>query len=137
MTERTFMMIKPDGVQRAKVGDIIRRIEAKGYQIVAMKMLTPTPALLAQHYAEHVDKPFYPDLVTYMASGPVVAMIGEGTEVIAGWRSLMGATDPTKALPGTIRGDLARAWDAAAIMNLVHGSDSEAAAKREIALWFD
>ncbi|MEN2370331.1 nucleoside-diphosphate kinase [Leuconostoc lactis] len=137
MTERTFMMIKPDGVQRAKVGEIIRRIEAKGYQIVDMKMLTPTPELLAQHYAEHVDKPFYPDLVTYMTSGPVVAMIGEGNEIIAGWRNMMGATDPTKALPGTIRGDLARAWDAAAIMNLVHGSDSEAATKREIALWFD
>ena len=137
MIERTFMMIKPDGVQRAKVGEIIRRIEAKGYQIVAMKMLTPTPELLAQHYAEHVDKPFYPDLVTYMTPGPVVAMIGEGDEIIAGWRNMMGATDPTKALPGTIRGDLARAWDAAAIMNLVHGSDSEAAAKREIALWFD
>ena len=137
MTERTFMMIKPDGVQRAKVGEIIRRIEAKGYQIVDMKMLTPTPELLAQHYAEHVDKPFYPDLVTYMTSGPVVAMIGEGNEIIAGWRNMMGATDPTKALPGTIRGDLARAWDAAAIMNLVHGSDSESSAKREIALWFD
>lgn len=86
MTERTFMMIKPDGVQRAKVGEIIRRIEAKGYQIVDMKMLTPTPELLAQHYAEHVDKPFYPDLVTYMTSGPVVAMIGEGNEIIVGWR---------------------------------------------------
>ena len=137
MTERTFMMIKPDGVQRGKVGEIIRRIEAKGYHIVAMKLMTPTPALLAQHYAEHVDKSFYPALAAYMTSGPVVAMVGEGNEIITGWRHLMGATDPTNALPGTTRGDLARAWDTAAIMNLVHGSDSQSAAAREIALWFD
>lgn len=137
MTERTFMMIKPDGVQRAKVGEIIRRIENKGYKIVALKMMTPTPALLAQHYAEHVEKPFYPALVNYMTSGPVVAMIGEGNEIISGWRHLMGQTDPTQALPGTIRGDLGRAWDAEAMMNLVHGSDSVASANREIALWFD
>jgi len=136
MIERTFMMIKPDGVQRGKVGEIIRRIENKGYRIVDIKMVRPTEILLDAHYAEHVGKSFYPSLVAYMTSGPVIAMIGEGTNIVAGWRTLMGATNPTEAAPGTIRGDLGREWQSDAIMNLVHGSDSVTTAKREIELWF-
>jgi len=137
MTERTFMMIKPDGVKRAKIGEIIRRIENKGYHITKMKMVLPDETLLAQHYAEHVGKSFYPSLLRYMTSGPVIAMVCEGTNIVAGWRTLMGTTNPTKAAPGTIRGDLGREWDVEAMMNIVHGSDSVEAAEREIALWFD
>ncbi|MFR8085948.1 MAG: nucleoside-diphosphate kinase, partial [Leuconostoc gelidum] len=123
MTERTLMLIKPDGVKRGKIGEIIRRIENKGYQIIAMKMVVPTEKLLNLHYAEHVGKSYYPSLVSYMMSGPVVVMIGEGTNIISGWRTLMGETNPTKAAPGTIRGDLGREWDDEAMMNIVHGSD--------------
>ncbi|CUW20307.1 MULTISPECIES: nucleoside-diphosphate kinase [Leuconostoc gelidum group] len=136
MTERTLMLIKPDGVKRGKIGEIIRRIENKGYQIIDMKMVVPTEKLLNSHYAEHVGKPYYPSLVNYMMSGPVVVMIGEGTNIISGWRTLMGETNPTKAAPGTIRGDLGREWEEKAMMNIVHGSDSAMSAEREINLWF-
>ena len=136
MTERTLMLIKPDGVKRGKIGEIIRRIENKGYQIIDMKMVVPTEKLLNSHYAEHVGKPYYPSLVNYMMSGPVVVMIGEGTNIISGWRTLMGETNPTKAAPGTIRGDLGREWEEKAMMNIVHGSDSVLSAEREINLWF-
>ncbi|GMA70336.1 nucleoside diphosphate kinase [Leuconostoc litchii] len=136
MVERTFMMIKPDGVARGKIGEIIQRIEHKGYVITAIKMVRPTHELLAKHYAEHLDKPFYPSLVRYMTSGPVVAMIGEGTNIVTGWRMLMGETNPTLAAPGTIRGDLGREWSGDAIKNIVHGSDSITAAEYEISLWF-
>ena len=136
MTERTLMLIKPDGVKRGKSGEIIRRIENKGYQIIDMKMVVPTEKLLNSHYAEHVGKPYYPSLVNYMLSGPVVVMIGEGTNIISGWRTLMGETNPTKAAPGTIRGDLGREWEEKAMMNIVHGSDSAMSAEREINLWF-
>jgi len=136
MTERTLMLIKPDGVKRGKIGEIIRRIENKGYQIIDMKMVVPTEKLLNSHYAEHVGKPYYPSLVNYMLSGPVVVMIGEGTNIISGWRTLMGETNPTKAAPGTIRGDLGREWEEKAMMNIVHGSDSVLSAEREINLWF-
>ena len=130
------MLIKPDGVKRGKIGEIIRRIENKGYQIIDMKMVVPTEKLLNSHYAEHVGKPYYPSLVNYMMSGPVVVMIGEGTNIISGWRTLMGETNPTKAAPGTIRGDLGREWEEKAMMNIVHGSDSAMSAEREINLWF-
>ncbi|CBL91250.1 nucleoside diphosphate kinase [Leuconostoc gasicomitatum] len=136
MTERTLMLIKPDGVKRGKIGEIIRRIENKGYQIIDMKMVVPTEKLLNLHYAEHVGKPYYPSLVNYMMSGPVVVMIGEGTNIISGWRTLMGETNPTKAAPGTIRGDLGREWEEKAMMNIVHGSDSAMSAEHEINLWF-
>ena len=136
MTERTLMLIKPDGVKRGKIGEIIRRIENKGYQIIAMKMVVPTEKLLNLHYAEHVGKSYYPSLVSYMMSGPVVVMIGEGTNIISGWRTLMGETNPTKAAPGTIRGDLGREWEEKAMINIVHGSDSAMSAEREINLWF-
>ncbi|MGX7051096.1 nucleoside-diphosphate kinase [Leuconostoc palmae] len=136
MVEQTFIMIKPDGVKRGKVGEIINRIENKGYRIISLKMMSATEDLLAKHYEEHVDKPFYPELANYMMSGPVIAIIGEGTNIIEGWRNMMGATNPTLAQPGTIRGDLAREWDTEAMMNVVHGSDSKTSAEREIKLWF-
>ena len=134
--ERTLVLVKPDGVARGLSGEVIRRIEAKGYRIAAMHLRTATPQLLAQHYAEHEGKPFYQPLVDFMLSGPVVAIVAEGQRVIEGFRSLAGATDPTAAAPGTIRGDLGRDWGAAVQQNLVHGSDSPESAAREIALWF-
>lgn len=136
MTENTLILIKPDGVKRGLVGEILRRIEAKGYLIKQMQMLQATDELLAAHYAEHVEKPFYPEMAEYMQSGPIVAAIIEGASVIAGVRVLAGATDPMKAAPGTIRGDFARAWDEGAIQNLIHSSDSSESAQREIAIWF-
>ncbi|XCB29757.1 nucleoside-diphosphate kinase [Arcanobacterium hippocoleae] len=136
MSEKTLILIKPDGVKRGLVGEILRRIEAKGYEIAELKMLQATDELLAAHYAEHVEKPFYPEMAEYMQSGAIAAAIIAGTRVIEGVRALAGATDPTSALPGTIRGDLARAWDQGAIQNLIHSSDSVDSAQREIAIWF-
>lgn len=136
MTEQTLVLVKPDGVKRNLIGEIIRRIETKGYVIVDMKKLTPSRELLAKHYAEHEGKPFYEPLVEFMASGDVVALRVEGNRVIEGFRALAGATDPTAALPGTIRGDLGRDWGLKVQQNLVHGSDSIESATRELALWF-
>ena len=136
MTQQTLVLIKPDGVRRNLIGEIIGRIEAKGYVVVAMKKFTPTRELLAQHYAEHEGKAFYEPLVEFMMSGDVVALCIEGNRVIEGFRALAGATDPTVAAPGTIRGDLGRDWATKVQQNLVHGSDSEESASREIALWF-
>ncbi len=136
MNQQTLVLIKPDGVKRNLIGEIIGRIEAKGYGVVAMKKFTPTRELLAEHYAEHEGKPFYEPLVEFMMSGDVVALCIEGHRVIEGFRSLAGATDPTVAAPGTIRGDLGRDWGQKVQQNLVHGSDSEESASREIALWF-
>jgi len=134
--ERTLVLVKPDGVARGQIGEVIRRIEAKGYRIVALQLRSATPELLAAHYAEHVGKPFYQPLVDFMLSGPVVALVAEGQRVVDGFRALAGATDPTAAAPGTIRGDLARDWGAAVVQNVVHGSDSVESATRETALWF-
>ena len=134
--ERTLVLVKPDGVRRGLAGEVIRRIEAKGYRLVALDLRTPDAALLADHYAEHEGKPFYAPLVEFMGSGPVVALVAEGQRVIEGFRSLAGATDPTGAAPGTIRGDLGRDWGLAVQQNLVHGSDSPQSAAREIGLWF-
>lgn len=134
--QRTLVLLKPDAVQRGLRGEIIRRIEAKGYDIVALVQRTATAEELAAHYAEHEGKPFYPGLVEYMGSAPLVAIVVEGEGVIAGFRSLAGATNPTAAAPGSIRGDLARERDLPVIQNLVHGSDSEESAAREIAIWF-
>jgi nucleoside-diphosphate kinase len=136
MTQQTLVLIKPDGVKRNLIGEIISRIETKGYTVVAMKKFTPTRELLAEHYAEHEGKPFYEPLVEFMMSGDVVALCVEGNRVIEGFRSLAGATDPTLAAPGTIRGDLGRDWGSKVQQNLVHGSDSEESASREISLWF-
>ena len=134
--ERTLVLVKPDGVSRGLSGEVIRRIEAKGYRLAALELRQATPELLAEHYAEHQGKPFYQPLVDFMLSGPVVAMVAEGQRVIEGFRSLAGATDPTAAAPGTIRGDLGRDWGLKVQQNLVHGSDAPESAAREIALWF-
>jgi len=138
MTEiqRTLVLVKPDGVRRGLTGEIVRRIEAKGYTLAALELRSATRDLLAQHYAEHEGKPFYEPLVSFMLSGPIVAMVAEGERCIEGFRSLAGATDPTAAAPGTIRGDLGRDWGLAVQQNLVHGSDSEESSAREIGLWF-
>jgi nucleoside-diphosphate kinase len=136
MAERTLILVKPDGVARGTVGEVIRRVEAKGYRLVAVELRSATPDLLAEHYAEHVGKAFYEPLVEFMLSGPVVAVVAEGERVIEGFRSLAGATEPTGAAPGTIRGDLGRDWGLKVVQNLVHGSDSPESAAREIALWF-
>lgn len=134
--EETLVLIKPDGVARNLIGEIIARIEAKGYQVVDLKLLQADRELLGKHYAEHEGKPFYEPLVSFMESGPIVAIRVAGNRVIEGFRSLAGTTDPTTAAPGTIRGDLARDWGLAVQQNLVHGSDSVESAARELALWF-
>ena len=134
--ERSLVLVKPDGFQRRLTGEVLRRIEAKGYSLVALSILTPTREQLVVHYAEHEGKPFYEPLVEFMSSGPVVAAVIEGHQVIPGFRSLAGATDPTAAAPGTIRGDLGRDWGLKVAQNLVHGSDAPESAAREIALWF-
>jgi nucleoside-diphosphate kinase len=135
-TDRTLVLVKPDGVSRGLAGEVLRRIEAKGYRAVALELRMATPELLAAHYAEHFGKPFYQPLVEFMLSGPIVATVIEGQRVIEGFRLLAGATDPTLAAPGTIRGDLGRDWGQAVQQNLVHGSDSPESAAREITLWF-
>jgi nucleoside-diphosphate kinase len=134
--QRTLALVKPDAVGRGLVGEVLRRIEAKGYRLVTLDLRGADRELLARHYAEHVSKPFYPELVEFMTSGPVVAAVVEGVRVVEGWRSLMGPTDPTNAPPGTIRGDLGRDWGHGPTENLVHGSDSSESAEREIAIWF-
>jgi nucleoside-diphosphate kinase len=134
--QQTLVLIKPDGVKRNLIGQIISRLEAKGYVVADLRKFTPSRELLEQHYAEHEGKPFYEPLVEFMMSGPVVAIRLEGNRVIEGFRSLAGATDPTLALPGTIRGDLGRDWGLKVQQNLVHGSDSPESAARELALWF-
>ncbi len=135
-SESTLILIKPDGVRRALVGEIISRVEAKGYVIDAVKMLSPERKTLEAHYAEHHGKPFYEPLLEFMSSGPIVAIIASGNRVIEGFRSLAGTTDPTVAAPGTIRGDLARDQGTKVVQNLVHGSDSPESAVREIGIWF-
>ena len=134
--DRTLVLVKPDGVRRGLAGEILRRIEAKGYTLVAVELKQATEELLAQHYAEHEGKPFYAPLVEFMSSGPTLAVVAEGQGVVPGFRSLAGTTDPTTAAPGTIRGDLGRDWGLKVQQNLVHGSDSAESAAREIALWF-
>ena len=135
-TERSLILVKPDGFRRGLTGEVIRRIEAKGYTLAALAVVTPTRDQLAAHYAEHEGKPFYEPLLEFMSSGPVAAVVIEGQECIKGFRSLAGTTDPTTAAPGTIRGDLGRDWGLNVQKNLVHGSDSEESAAREIAIWF-
>lgn len=131
-TQRTFIMVKPDGVRRRLVGDVIKRIEVKGYEIREMKLFTIDESLAQKHYAEHTDKPFFGELVSFITSGPVVAMVVEGPDVVAGMRQIMGATNPLEATPGSIRGDLATLIGE----NIVHGSDSPESAEREVNLFF-
>ena len=135
--EKTLVLVKPDGVARGLVGEVIARIEAKGYKISALRMLQADRALLEKHYAEHKGKPFFEPLVEFMMSGPIVAIVAEGNRVIEGFRSLAGVTDPTLAAPGTIRGDLARDQGTKVVQNIVHGSDSPESASREIAIFFE
>ncbi|XP_076998364.1 nucleoside diphosphate kinase 3 [Tamandua tetradactyla] len=130
--ERTFLAVKPDGVQRRLVGEIVRRFERKGFKLVALKLLQASEELLREHYAELRERPFYGRLVRYMGSGPVVAMVWQGLDVVRASRALIGATDPAAALPGTIRGDFCIEIG----KNVIHGSDSVDSARREIALWF-
>ncbi|WP_168627016.1 nucleoside-diphosphate kinase [Cryobacterium sp. BB307] len=134
--EETLVLVKPDGVARGLTGEILRRIEAKGYLLVDVRLVQPDRELLASHYEEHQGKPFYEPLVEFMESGPVVALRIAGNRVIEGFRVLAGTTDPTTAAPGTIRGDLGRDWGLAVQQNLVHGSDSPESAARELGLWF-
>ena len=129
---KTFFMIKPDGVQRNLVGEIISRVESKGFSITKIKMMTISKELAEQHYGEHKDKPFFNDLVSFITSGPVVAMQVEGENVVLQIRNLMGATNPSESTPGSIRGDLATELD----KNVVHGSDSDESAERELELFF-
>ena len=135
-TEKTLILVKPDGVARGLVGEVISRIEAKGYAIDTLRMLQADRALLEKHYAEHIGKPFYEPLVEFMMSGPIVAIVASGNRVIEGFRSLAGVTDPTVAAPGTIRGDLARDQGTKVVQNIVHGSDSPESAAREIEIFF-
>ncbi len=135
--EKTLVLVKPDGVARGLVGEVIARIEAKGYTVVQLRMLQADRALLEKHYAEHQGKPFFEPLVEFMLSGPIVALVAEGNRVIEGFRSLAGVTDPTVAAPGTIRGDLARDQGTKVVQNIVHGSDSPESAAREIAIFFE
>jgi len=135
-TQRSLVLVKPDGFSRGLTGEVLRRIEAKGYRLVALAITTPVRDQLAEHYAEHEGKPFYKPLVEFMSSGPVAAVVIEGERCIEGFRALAGATDPTAALPGTIRGDLGRDWGAPVQQNIVHGSDSPESAQREIGIWF-
>ena len=130
--ERTYIMVKPDGVERRLAGEIIRRFETRGLKLIGLKMLTPTRETAEAHYAVHKERPFFGELVTFITSGPVVAMVWEGTDAIKLTRTMIGATKPTEALPGTIRGD----FTCSMINNLVHGSDAPEAAADEMALWF-
>jgi nucleoside-diphosphate kinase len=134
--EKTLVLIKPDGVRRGLVGEIIRRIEEKGYELENLKLFSAERKMLELHYAEHKGKPFFEPLLEFMQTGPIVAMVVSGNRVIEGFRSLAGATDPTTAAPGTIRGDLARDQGTKVLQNLVHGSDSQESAQREILIFF-
>jgi nucleoside-diphosphate kinase len=135
--EETLVLVKPDGVARNLSGEILRRIEQKGYSLVDAKLVQADRTLLAEHYAEHAGKPFFEPLLEFMESGPIFVLRIAGERVIEGFRALAGTTDPTKAAPGTIRGDLGRDWGSRVQQNLVHGSDSAESAARELALWFD
>ena len=130
--QQTLILVKPDGVRRRLVGEVIRRIEAKGFEIRELRMATIDESLAQKHYAEHVDKPFFGELVAFITSGPLVAMVVEGPDAVAGMRQMMGATNPIEATPGSIRGDYATVISE----NIVHGSDSPESAEREVNLFF-
>lgn len=130
--EKTFVAVKPDGVQRGLIGEIVKRFENRGYVLCAAKFLQVSPELAAKHYAEHVGKPFYQGLINYITAGPVFAMVWEGEDVIKGVRATVGSTRPNEAAPGTIRHDFAAKMD----RNLIHASDSPESAAYEISIWF-
>ncbi len=130
--QRTYVMVKPDGIQRRALGDVIGRFERRGLKLIAARLLRIPAALAQRHYSEHKERPFFGDLVEYITSGPVLAMVWEGPGAVSVARAMMGATDPQKATPGTIRGDLALDIG----HNIIHGSDSPESAAREISLFF-
>lgn len=130
--EKTFVAIKPDGVKRGLVGELINRFERKGYKLIGMKLLIPTQQIVEEHYKEHIGKPFYPRLLKYFTSGPLVAMALEGYNVVKGVRQIVGATNPDNADVGTIRADYAQIME----QNIVHASDSVESGQREINIWF-
>ncbi len=132
MSERTLVLVKPDGVRRGLVGEVLGRLERKGYRLAAVELRTLTRETAEEHYAEHAEKPFFGELVAFITSGPLLAAVAEGPDVIEAWRTMMGVTNPVKAAPGTIRGDLATVTTE----NIAHGSDSPESAAREIALFF-
>ena len=132
MSERTLVLIKPDGVERGLVGEVLARIERKGFKLVALELRTLPREIAETHYGEHADKPFFKDLVDFISGAPLGAAVIEGPGAILSWRAMMGATNPANAAPGTIRGDLATETQ----FNVSHGSDSEESAAREIALFF-
>lgn len=135
--EKTFFMIKPDGVERGLIGQVLYRIERRGFSLEKLELCQASPELLKQHYSALVDKAFYPELEAYMTKGPILIGIISGNRVVSSWRIMMGVTNPKDALPGTIRGDFAHApGDTGGMENVVHGSDSPEAALREIDLWF-
>ena len=136
-SQRIFILVKPDGVERGLVGEILGRIEAKGYKLEDLRFMRAKEEVLRVHYAHLADKPFFPEIIRYMTRGPVVAAIFSGANVIEGVRALAGATNPTQAVPGSIRGDLAREWGHGNIENLIHASDSDENAEKEISLWFN
>ncbi len=131
--EKTFIMVKPDGVQRNLIGEIVARFERKGFALVGAKLMNVSRELAEQHYAEHKERPFFGELVDFITSGPVFAMVWQGNNVISTARNMMGKTNPADAAPGTIRGDFAVSVG----MNIIHGSDSPESAEREINLWFN
>ncbi|MCT1903227.1 nucleoside-diphosphate kinase [Oceanobacillus sojae] len=131
--ETTFLMVKPDGVQRNLIGDIVARFEQKGFKLVGAKLMTISSDLAETHYSEHKERPFFGELVDFITSGPVFAMVWEGENVVASARTMMGKTNPSEALPGTIRGD----YGISVGKNIIHGSDSLESASREIGLFFD
>lgn len=131
--ERTFIAVKPDAVQRGLIGEIVKRFETKGYKVIGLKMIKVSDEQAKAHYAEHEGKPFYPRLIRYIQSGPIVAMVVQGYGAVAGARHMMGCTDPNKADMGTIRADFAQVME----YNVVHGSDSIESAEREIAIYFN
>lgn len=131
--ERTFVMVKPDGVQRGLIGEIVKRFENKGYKLAGAKLMQVSNELAEKHYGEHKDKPFFGELVDFITSGPVFAMVWEGEDVIKGARHMIGATNPLEANPGSIRGD----FGVTIGKNIIHGSDSPESAEREVNLFFD
>lgn len=131
--ERTFVAIKPDAVQRGLIGEVIQRFEKKGFKIIALKMILVNRETAEKHYAEHIGKPFYENLINFITSGPIIAMVIKGDDVVNLVRKMNGSTNPKDALPGTIRGDYAMIAE----RNIVHGSDSAESAEREIGIFFD
>jgi nucleoside-diphosphate kinase len=129
---RTLVLVKPDAFERGLTGEVVKRFEQKGLRIAAMRQLTADEAIANEHYAEHTEKPFFGELVDFITGGPLVAVVFEGTEAVPAARQLIGATNPLEAAPGSIRGDFATE----VTFNLVHGSDSDESAEREIAIWF-